>query len=67
MTKNGALISTNSTYTVTGPVVDRLTATSQFFLSDSNINLLGTFECSVTDGNGRTASELLQINGKNSN
>ncbi len=43
LTKNGALIFTNSMYTITGPVVDRLTATSQYILSDSNNNQLGTF------------------------
>ncbi len=47
-------------------MIDRLAVSTMYVLSGSNVsNFVGTFECSVTDGNGRTSnSGPLLINGK---
>ena len=65
-TKDGVLISDsdllfNQTLTLT----DNSTVISQLVLSSANISsLVGTYQCIVTDGNGRMAKASLQINGK---
>ncbi len=65
-TNNNVPIITGTTFIEADPVIDRLAVSTTYVLSGSNIsNFVGTFECSVTDGNGRTSnSGPLLINGK---
>ncbi len=65
-TKNNIPIITGTTFIEADPVIDRLAVSTINVLSGSYAsNFVGTFECSVTDGNGRTSnSGPLLINGK---
>ncbi len=65
-TKNNIPIISGTTFIEASPVIDRLAVSTTYVLSGSNIsNFVGTFECSVIDGNGRTSSSgPLLINGK---
>ena len=45
-------------------ILNKTTATSHLVLSSgSKSNFMGLFTCKVTDGNGRTATSTLQLNG----
>ena len=57
VTSDDALISQTLT------LVDRVTATSRVVLSANISYFVGTFGCEVTDGNGRTSSAAILING----
>ena len=45
-------------------IINYTTGTSQLIFTGSNVDLVGTFQCCITDGLGRTSSScILQING----
>ena len=65
-TRDSVLISdSDPLFNQTLRVTDRSSVISQLVLSSANISsLVGAYQCFVTDGNGRMAKALLQINGK---
>ena len=65
-TRDSVLISdSDPLFNQTLTITDNSTVTSQLILASANISsLMGTYQCTVTDGNGRMAKVSLQINGK---
>ncbi len=64
-TKNNIPIITGTTFVEADSMIDRLAVSTIYILSGNVSNFVGTFECSVTDGNGRISSSgPLLINGK---
>ena len=65
-TRYSVLISdSDPLFTQTLTIADRSSVTSELILSSANnSSLVGTYQCIVTDGNGRMAKASLQMNGK---
>jgi len=55
-TRDNALITTGTVFIETEPMIDRLGVSTMYSLSSNISNFVGMFECSVTDGNGRTSN-----------
>ena len=65
-TRDSGLISdSDPLFTQTLTLTDISSVTSELILSSANISsLVGTYQCIVTDGNGRIAASSQVINGK---